>query len=59
MKTQGIRLMDVFLLGPFMVWFGASAKSMPVWARTTMVLAGIGTSVYNGVNYLRVQAGGA
>lgn len=52
-KTQEIRLMDIFLLAPFLVWFGATATGVPQWAKFTMVIAGILTAIYNGRNYLR------
>lgn len=55
-KTQKIRLVDVFLLGPFMIWFGTVAGAMPTWARVVMVLFGIATIYYNGKNYL-INAG--
>ena len=51
-KSQGIRLVDVFLLGPFMIWFGIMAEAMPTWSRVLMVLFGVATIYYNGRNYL-------
>lgn len=51
-KTQEVRLLDVFALAPFMVWFGLAAKKMPEGARIIMVLSGIGTALYNWRNYL-------
>lgn len=56
-KTQAIRLVDVYLLGPFMVWAGANAKGLPAWARGALVASGLGTIVYNAQNYLSIQAG--
>jgi len=55
MKGQNVRLMDVFLLGPFMVWAGYKSRDLPQWARTTMVVSGVGTIVYNGFNYLTFE----
>lgn len=55
-KTQRVRLMDVFLLGPFMVF--AAVKLHGAGHRKTaalMAVAGIGTSAYNARNYLRVR----
>lgn len=52
MKSQDIRLIDVFVLGPFMVWFALKARGVPEWARYVMLASGVLTSVYNGVNYL-------
>ena len=53
-KAQDVRLMDVFLLGPFMVLAG-TAKRLPPWARLLMVAAGMGTILYNARNYARIR----
>lgn len=58
MKAQWVRLIDVFALGPFMVWFGVAAKDMPDWARIALVASGVSTSVFNGINYVRLQRKG-
>lgn len=52
-KTQEIRLVDIFLLSPFMVWFGITATNVPQWTKFVMVISGILTAWYNGRNYLR------
>lgn len=52
-KTQEIRLVDIFLLAPFLVWFGITATGVPQWAKFVMVISGILTAAYNGRNYLR------
>lgn len=52
MKSQGVRLVDVFLLGPLMVWYAAGTRQMPDWARASLGVAGLLTIVYNGRNYL-------
>ena len=54
-KPQNVRLADVFVYGPFSVWFGVKADEMPGWARAAMVAYGIGTIVYNGNNYLKIR----
>jgi hypothetical protein len=46
----------VFLLGPFMVWFAATATSAPQWARLTLAVAGVLTSLYNGYHFVREEA---
>jgi hypothetical protein len=51
-KTQGVRLADVLLVGPFMIWFGAQARA-PEWAKQSMIGLGVLTILYNGSNYLR------
>ena len=53
-RVQEIRLIDVFLLGPFMIWFGVTAESVPEWAVILMVVSGVLTIAYNAKNYLRV-----
>lgn len=55
-KPQNIRLADVFLLGPFSIWFGMKADEMPAWARVAMVAYGVATIGYNGKNYLENAA---
>ena len=55
-KGQNIRLVDVFVLGPFMVWVGAKAEGIPAWAKYTMVASGVATIAFNGVNYLRLRS---
>jgi len=52
MNVQTIRLIDVFLLGPFMIWAGARATGLPGWANAGLVLTGLATIAYNGSNYL-------
>ena len=52
MKTQTVRLLDVFLIGPLMVWGGAQAARHNPAAGLTLLLFGAATVSYNGVNYL-------
>lgn len=56
MKPQEIRLIDVAVLGPFMMWFGARAQELHPAARLAMVLAGFGTVAYNWRNF-KIRAG--
>jgi hypothetical protein len=51
-KGQFVRLVDVFILGPFMIWFGIQAKNVPELAKNFMVASGVGTILLNGRNYL-------
>ena len=51
-KSQEIRLVDVFLLGPFMIWFGVASEGVPEWAGIFMIVFGVFTIVYNARNYL-------
>lgn len=60
MKTQQIRLADVFVVGPLMI-FGGYKLARDQSSKTAgllLALLGAGTVVYNGRNYLRVQREG-
>ena len=59
MKTQEIRLIDVFILGPFMVWAGyeLGKKKDLYGAGMALALSGVATIYYNGNNYLQVKRG--
>lgn len=50
-KSQNIRLVDVFLLGPFMIWFGTKSK-LPEWSKFVMIISGIYTIFYNANNFI-------
>ena len=49
-KAQIIRIVDVMVLGPAMLYAGLG-KTLPEGLKTLMVLTGIGTIIYNGYNY--------
>jgi len=52
-KTQSIRLADIFLLAPFMIYFGLKAKGVSKTEKSIMIVAGVGTALYNLNNYLK------
>lgn len=52
MKTQTVRLLDVFFVGPWMVKAGMSLDD---WV---LIWLGIATVVYNGYWYLMYRNGG-
>ena len=56
MKSQGVRLIDVFLLGPAIAFGGAKLREAhhPVLG-TALILGGIATVVYNWANYSEMQ----
>ena len=49
-KAQGVRLLDVWALGPIMIYAGARCAGAGL--RTTLTAAGAATIAYNGRNYL-------
>lgn len=56
-KSQQMRLVDVFVLGPVMI-AAAAWDRPPSWLRLVLAGIGVGTIVYNLQNY-RANAGAA
>ena len=52
-KVQVIRTIDLFVMGPAMIWIGATHPTAPKWLKVFIVASGIGTSVFNGANLAR------
>jgi len=50
-KSQLVRIIDVTLLGPYMVYAGTKLPTKIM--QTTMIMAGILTITYNLNNYLK------
>ena len=55
-KAQSIRLLDVFVIGPLMMWGGHALNEQghPL-AGPALALMGVATIYYNGRNYFRVR----
>jgi len=52
---QAARLVDVFLLGPFMIWFALRSKQAPDWARIVLAASGVLTIGFNLRSYALVN----
>ena len=52
-KSQNIRLIDVFVIAPFLFYIGAKAKGLQQWELTAIYVLALATLVYNGRNYLK------
>jgi len=50
-KSQGVRLIDVFVLGPFMIAAGFRKSTLPMWMRVGLMGTGVATVGYNLANY--------
>jgi hypothetical protein len=50
-KSQNVRLADVFILAPIMIYVG-TFKALPMWLRVSMIGMGVATAVYNGKNFI-------
>lgn len=51
--TQTIRIVDVVILAPFMIYAGARPSNLPTWIKWGLIGTGISTFVYNGYNYFK------
>jgi hypothetical protein len=51
-NTQMIRLIDVFLIGPLLI-YTSFQKSLPNWLRVSLLVIGVSTILYNGNNYVK------
>lgn len=51
MNVQTVRVLDVLVIAPFLI-FVATMKQLPTWIRVVLLIIGVSTLVYNGVNYL-------
>ena len=51
-KSQWVRLVDIFILGPFLIWYALQTQSVvgegPFLA---LLISGVLTILYNGMNY--------
>lgn len=57
MKAQPVRLADVFIIGPLMIWGGARAiRDQPI-PGAALAIFGVATILYNARNYLQLQKG--
>lgn len=55
-KSQWVRLIDVFVLGPFMIWYAVVTADATGTAGAALALfiSGVLTIVYNGFNWLQI-----
>ncbi len=55
-KAQWVRVADVFVIGPLMLWAGLELGERKHPARgTALALIGLATVAYNGLNYIRLR----
>lgn len=56
-KSQPVRLLDVFLIGPLMIWGGYALDAQGHrYAGPALALLGFTTIIYNGYNHEIVRA---
>jgi hypothetical protein len=54
MKTQLVRIADVVFFGPFML-YAASRPKLNKTQKVILATIGVGTIVYNAINYLKYE----
>lgn len=54
-KAQEIRLLDVFAIGPLMIYAGHKSQDLSPLIKNSLMLTGVATILYNGHNYLKVR----
>ena len=54
-KAQTVRVADVVLIGPLMIWGGIQTTPKRPWPGIALTLFGVSTIVFNAVNYYRVR----
>ena len=59
MKTQGVRLADVWMIGPLMLWGGVQLADRHPYRGYALAGLGIATVIYNLRNYyIQHRSGG-
>mgnify|MGYP003661782565 CR=1 FL=1 len=53
-RYQFVRLIDVFVLAPTMV-YASTFKNLPDYIRIILLVSGIATLVFNGINYVDIK----
>lgn len=53
-KSQTVRLLDIFIYGPFLMYVSMN-KNISTEVSIGLFTLGIGTSIYNANNYLKLR----
>lgn len=56
-KAQAVRVLDVVVFGPVLLWVAAQRRSLTEWERWAVGLIGLGTILYNWWHYAQIKAG--
>lgn len=57
-KSQNIRLVDVFVIAPFLFYIGYNTKGLKKWEQLGLYAIASATLIYNGKNYLKNKENG-
>ena len=53
-RYQHVRLLDVFVLAPAMV-YASTFKQIPDYVRLILFVSGVATLIFNGSNYIDIE----
>ncbi len=56
--VQWVRIFDVFVLGPLMLYIAYTAKGVRPIPKLVLGMSGLMTMLYNGQRYLQIQDAG-
>lgn len=54
-KSQKVRTFDIYVLGPFMMWYSVKSKGMGRWPRRALFISGFMTTLYNYDSYKKAK----
>ena len=52
-KVQIVRTIDLYVMGPAMMWIAWTHPTAPKWVKAFIFASGVGTSLFNGANLVR------
>lgn len=54
-KSQTVRLLDVYLIAPFLFYIAYTGKGLELWEKLGLYVLAVATLVYNADNYLKTK----
>ena len=51
--VQFIRVVDVLILGPVLIFIGIKYNSLPMWIRIFLIISGIATILFNATRFIK------
>jgi hypothetical protein len=54
-KSQTVRLVDVFIIAPFLGYIAYTGKGLATWEKLGLYILAVATLLYNADNYLKTR----
>lgn len=54
-RAQKVRAFDIYVLGPFMMWYSVRSTGMAAWPRRALFISGFMTMLYNYESYKKAK----